>query len=111
MLKNEKYILTNTGRACIDNLTEAQPQPNKAINTASYYSTIPEQGASIFKTIIKNHMFIDGNKRTAVEMFKLFCSKSGIKNVITDGQLMEIATKVAISEVDDVLEISKLLIK
>ena len=67
--------------------------------------------SSIFKTIIKNHMFIDGNKRTAVEMFKSFCNKSGIKNAMTDGQLMEVATKVAVSEVDDVLEISKLLIK
>ena len=34
--------------------------PSSAINTAGYYATIPEQGASIFKTIIKNKMFMDG---------------------------------------------------
>jgi len=85
--------------------------PSSAINTASYYSTVPEEGASIFKTIIKNHMFADGNKRTAVNMFKSFCSKSGIKTSLTDAQMMEVATKVATNQIDDVLEISQQLIK
>jgi death-on-curing family protein len=85
--------------------------PSSAINTASYYSTIPEQGSSIFKTIIKNHMFADGNKRTAVNMFKSFCSKSGITTSLTDAQMMEVATKVATNQIDDVLEISQQLIK
>jgi len=85
--------------------------PSSAINTASYYSTVPEQGASIFKTIIKNHMFADGNKRTAVNMFKSFCNKSGITTTLTDAQLMDVANKVATNQLDDVLEISQQLIK
>jgi len=85
--------------------------PKSALNTASYYATVPEQGASIFKTIIKNHMFADGNKRTAVEAFKLFCSRSGIKNSLTDLELLKVASDVATGKLDDVLEISKVLIK
>ena len=40
--------------------------PSSAINTALYYDDILEQGASIFKTIVKNHMFtmaINGQRR------------------------------------------------
>ena len=85
--------------------------PSSAINTAGYYATVPEQGASIFKTIIKNHMFMDGNKRTAVEMFKSFCLKSNITTSLTDTELMNIATQVATGQIDDVLQISQALIK
>jgi prophage maintenance system killer protein len=56
-------------------------------------------------------MFTDGNKRTAVNMFKSFCSKSGITTSVNDTQLMEVATKVATNQLDDVLEISQNLIK
>lgn len=85
--------------------------PSSAINTGLYYATVPEQGASIFKTIIKNHMFADGNKRTAVNMFKSFCNKSGIKTSLTDGQLLDIATQVEADVFVDVLEISQQLVK
>jgi death-on-curing family protein len=85
--------------------------PSSAINTALYYSTVPEQGASIFRTIIKNHMFTDGNKRTAVNTFLSFCKKADLKVILKDNELMTIANKVATNELDDVLEISIQLLK
>ena len=46
--------------------------PASAINSAIYHSTTAEQGAAIFRSIAKGHMFRDGNKRTAVTFWKEF---------------------------------------
>ena len=84
--------------------------PSSAINTAMYYETAAEQGASIFKSIAYNHMFLNGNKRTAVAAFESFASQHGLKTV-SHQQMMDIATKVATGQVKDVTQITKLLIR
>jgi death-on-curing family protein len=85
--------------------------PSSAINTALYYDDVLEQGASVFKTIIKNHMFADGNKRTAVNMMKSFMNKAGVTVNKTDGELLDIATQVATNAIDDVSVIASKIIE
>jgi len=85
--------------------------PSSAINTALYQGTVVDQAASIFKSISRNHMFTNGNKRTAVEMFKSFASKSSIPVNLTDNQLLDIATQVATGALDNVSQIAAALIK
>ncbi|THU32398.1 type II toxin-antitoxin system death-on-curing family toxin [Niastella caeni] len=84
--------------------------PSSVINSAMYYPTIAEQGSAIFRSIIKNHMFIDGNKRTAVMAFEAYAKLHGLKTVSRQ-EILNVATKVATNQVTEVSEISKLLIK
>lgn len=46
-----------------------------------YYETAAEQGASIFRSISGGHMFMNGNKRTAVAAFQSFAGQHGLKTV------------------------------
>ncbi len=83
--------------------------PESAINTASYYDDIADQGSSIFKTIIQNHMFENGNKRTAVDFLKSFAEKNSINIRLSSDELLDLATKIANKEVSEVSEITKLI--
>jgi death-on-curing family protein len=83
--------------------------PESAINSALYYEKPVEQGAAIYRSIISNHMFIDGNKRTAVLALEAFAKKMGVK-VASESQLFNVATKVATEHLD-VAHIVKLISK
>ncbi len=85
--------------------------PSSAINTALYYDDVLEQGASIFKTIVKNHMFYDGNKRTAASTIISFMKKAGIPINKSDRKIFKLAKKVATDQVVEVSEIANKLIK
>ncbi|WP_312177491.1 RHS repeat-associated core domain-containing protein, partial [Chryseobacterium sp.] len=84
--------------------------PSSAINSAMYYETAAEQGASIFKSISNGHMFMNGNKRTAVATFESFAKQHGIKTV-SKQQMMNVSTQVATGKVTDVSQIAKMLTK
>ncbi|GLB49272.1 hypothetical protein Y10_16400 [Neptunitalea sp. Y10] len=75
--------------------------PASAINSAMYYETAAEQGASIFRSISHGHMFMNGNKRTAVAAFQAFARQNGLKTVSLQ-QMMNVATKVSTGQVTDV---------
>ncbi len=84
--------------------------PSSAINSALYYEKSGEQGAAIFRSISHGHMFVDGNKRTAVAAIKAFAESNGLKTV-GQAKLFEAATKVATGEVTDVSQIATMLFK
>lgn len=84
--------------------------PSSAINSAMYYETAAEQGASIFRSIAGGHIFVNGNKRTAVAAFQSFAKQHGLKTV-GHQQLMDAATQVATGQVREVSEIAKMLLK
>lgn len=84
--------------------------PSSAINSAMYYNTAAEQGASIFRSISGGHMFMNGNKRTAVAAFQSFAKIHGLKTV-SQQEMMNVATQVATGQVTDVSQIAKMLIK
>lgn len=74
-----------------------------------FYKTA-EQGASIFRSISHGHMFVDGNKRTAVQAFMYFAKQNGLKTVPVQ-QIYNIANKVATGQITEVSQISKMLVK
>ncbi|WHT39831.1 RHS repeat-associated core domain-containing protein [Myroides sp. mNGS23_01] len=84
--------------------------PSSAVNSAMYYDTTAEQGASIFRSISGGHMFMNGNKRTAVATFNLFAKQNGLRTV-SQRQIRNVATKVATGKVSDVSQIAKKLTK
>jgi RHS repeat-associated protein len=82
--------------------------PVSAINSAMYYETPALQGAAIFRSISHGHMFLNGNKRTAVAAFQLFAKQHGIKTV-SKSKMMNIANKVATGTIEDVSQIANML--
>jgi len=84
--------------------------PSAAVNTALYYTQPAEQGASLFRSIISQHMFVDGTKRTAVLMLEAFAKKTGLK-LVTQQALYDIAMKVATGTLSDVKQLSKIIVK
>ncbi len=84
--------------------------PSSAINSAMYYEKVSEQGASIFKSISAGHMFIDGNKRTAVGVFQDFAKQAGLETV-SHQQMMNVANQVATGQITDISQIARMLTK
>ncbi|WP_198173017.1 DUF6443 domain-containing protein [Hymenobacter ginkgonis] len=82
--------------------------PSSVINSAMYYEKPAEQGAAIFRGISHGHMFVDGNKRTAVAAFRSFAAQNGLKTV-SQAQMMKIATEVAKGTITDVSKIAGML--
>lgn len=85
--------------------------PMSALQSASYYDDVAEQGASIFRSIAGNHMFANGNKRTAVGALQSFAEQSGLTINRTHDELMDIATQVATGQLNDVSDIARALTK
>lgn len=81
--------------------------PATAISSAMYYEKTAEQGAAIFSSISNGHMFLDGNKRTAIATFVSFAEKMGLKTV----SVQKIATQVAERKITNVSKIAKKLTK
>ncbi len=79
------------------------------LNTASYAATTQERGAVIFKGIIKNHTFGNGNKRTAISALKRFAQQSKIRIRVSDSDLFSIAIQVESGELSNITKISKML--
>lgn len=52
---------------------------SSCLSSYFYYETIEEQIASIVNSIIKNHCFVDGNKRTALAVLYKLCKDNNVK--------------------------------
>lgn len=65
------------------------------------YPSLEEKAANLLYFIVKNHSFLDGNKRIAATLFLYFLNKNGAlikngRNVLDDGTL--VATTILIAE-------------
>jgi hypothetical protein len=84
--------------------------PASAISSAMYYEAAEEQAASIFKSISHGHMFMDGNKRTAVAVFEKLSKAAGLQTT-SKQEMLNVATEVTEGKLTDVSEIAKRLTK
>ena len=73
-----------------------------------YYETKEEQITSIVTSIVKNHYFIDGNKRTAVAVYLLLSKFNNLDFISNNNEI--IATFISIPTLNYEIEnISKIL--
>lgn len=79
---------------------------DSAFSSYYYYDTELEQICSIFRGLIKNHAFSDGNKRTASAVLTVYLEQNGYS--ITQEDLCILALDVATGNYD-VSEITKKL--
>jgi death-on-curing protein len=102
IIKEFNKIITSDGLVLSEHLLES------SLSSYHYYDTIEEQITSVYRGLIKNHAFKDGNKRTAYMTLLFLCFKMNIELPITEKEAISITLKVAKSNLD-VSTIAKLL--
>lgn len=73
-----------------------------------YDESVTEKAAVYSRSIIGDHPFIDGNKRTGIMASVIFLEKNSISLSIRQGELEDFAVKIAIEKLD-VQQIAKWL--
>lgn len=93
---------------------------NQTFDGKYLYRSIEEQAANLLYMVIKDHPFIDGNKRVGSTLFVYFLNQNGIlkningENKISDRALVALALLIAISnpqEKDNLIKLVVNLIK
>lgn len=74
-----------------------------ALSSFHYYSDAKTQISSIVLSLIKNHAFQDGNKRTATVIYLTLCKRNNIRpksdSIIFDSVVKIAASKLSVEEV------------
>jgi death-on-curing protein len=94
MIPISEVILTNKditgdGKVLSPHLLES------AFSSWHYYDTEELQAVSIYRGLVKNHAFKDGNKRIAYVIFSYLCSKLKLPIRKSDDEMIDITLKVA----------------
>lgn len=79
-------------------LESALGRPMQSFDGEWLYPTIIEKAAALGESIIKNHPFIDGNKRTGYLLMEAILRMEGIKIVAPDEELYEFVIRIATGE-------------
>ena len=80
------------------------------------YPTIEEKAAMLLYLVVKNHAFVDGNKRIAAACFLLFLERNGIlytskgETIISNEALASLTLFIAVSKAEEMETVKKLLI-
>lgn len=80
------------------------------------YPTLEEKAAMLLYLVVKNHAFVDGNKRIAAACFLLFLERNGLlynssgKTIISNEALASLTLFVASSKAEEMETVRKLLI-
>lgn len=80
-------------------LASAIAQPKVSFGGTYLCKDIYDMAATYLFHIIKNHAFIDGNKRTAVLAMLVFVAYNGYKAHFDDATLFDLAISVASGEI------------
>lgn len=81
-------------------LAAAIAAPQQEVFGEELYPTIYEKAAVYMRSIIADHAFVDGNKRTAVTLATIFLSRQGRQLTATPKELEDFAVQVAVEHLD-----------
>jgi death-on-curing protein len=76
-------------------LDSAVFRPQQTVGGDDAWLSIEEKAAVLFEAIIRNHAFLDGNKRTAVIAMVTFLSVNGYELWMDDGEIVDLAVLTA----------------
>ena len=79
-------------------LHSAVNRPYQTFDGEELYETSVEKAAALLESIIKNHPFIDGNKRTGYVTMRILLKKDGKDISATEEERYEFVIKVAAGE-------------
>jgi death-on-curing protein len=81
-------------------LESAIAQPRGGFGGVSFHRTIEEKAAALAFSLVKNHAFVDGNKRTGAAALFLFLSRNGHDLNASDAAIESIIVGVANGTID-----------
>lgn len=87
-----------------------QDKIDSCFSSYAYYDTLELQVASIVSSIIKNHIFVDANKRTALAVFLILCLLNDLQIKHTSKELAYLFENIAANHYT-VDQVAKLLFK
>ena len=79
-------------------LQSALAAPFQSFDCADAFQSIQQKAARLAYGLVKNHPFVDGNKRIGAHTMLVFLALNGIDLDYTQGELSEIILSVAASE-------------
>ena len=80
-------------------LESAVHRPGTSFGGSALYLSVFDKSASLIHAIIKNHPFVDGNKRTAIVSGIVFLRMNKYKLVVSEKRLIKLAHDIADSEI------------
>lgn len=82
-------------------LDSALNMPFQSFDGKDLYKTIQAKAARLGFSLIKNHPFVDGNKRIGILAMLVFLEMNGIEISCTDEELVDLGLGLADGLVDD----------
>lgn len=93
----QKIIKTTGGSLGLRDLNlleSAINRPKATFDGKDLYPEVLEKGAALFHSMILNHPFLDGNKRTSLAVLYEFLKQNGFKLSATEKELIGLPLKV-----------------
>ncbi|MBW9144779.1 type II toxin-antitoxin system death-on-curing family toxin [Clostridium sp. CM027] len=100
---HEKLILATGGSNGIRDMELLKSSIENSKTTfggEDLYKSIEEKCSNICYSIINNHTFIDGNKRTGIYVMLILLEYNGIKLLFTQKELMDLGLGIAKGELE-----------
>lgn len=82
-------------------LDSALNAPFQTFGDAELYPTIIEKAARLGYSLIKNHAFVDGNKRIGTHVMLVFLALNQIEVEYEDDELIHTILEIAAGQIDD----------
>lgn len=81
-------------------LESALASPAQEVFGKQLYPTVFEKAAVYARSIIGDHPFVDGNKRTAITLASLFLIRNGYELTAPSKELEDFAVQIAVENLD-----------
>lgn len=104
MLLHKDIIAESGGSAEIRDeglLDSALNAPFQTFSETELYPTLIEKAARLGYSLIKNHAFVDGNKRIGAHTMLVFLALNGIEVEYEDNDFIQLVLGVAAGEISD----------
>ncbi|HRI21664.1 MAG TPA: type II toxin-antitoxin system death-on-curing family toxin, partial [Panacibacter sp.] len=94
-----KFFGGSSGVRDMDMLESALARPFQTFGGVELYESIFEKSAALLESLVKNHPFVDGNKRTGFLAVLMLLKKSKIKLIATEAAAYDFVINVASSQI------------
>jgi len=81
-------------------LDSALARPQATFGGEDLYPSLWHKAAALMHSLVKNHPFVDGNKRTALTATGLFLELNGYTLTATNEEAIDFTRQAAVGEVD-----------
>ncbi|MDE7398100.1 MAG: type II toxin-antitoxin system death-on-curing family toxin [Oscillospiraceae bacterium] len=81
-------------------LQSAMECPFQAFDSKEVYPSILSKAAAMCRSIISNHPFVDGNKRTGIHIMLIFLEINGVLMDYTQKELIDLGFGIASGNLD-----------